>query len=126
LNNSIRGGIRFVGIDDPAEWEKFQQMYPDYLKLEITANYANFSAHTKTVSVPGDCSVIIAREDVPDEVIYEVVKSIFDNLEETRAITGAVRDLELNIALEGCNIPVHTGALKYYKDKGLDVSKFEK
>ncbi len=123
LDHTIPGGIRFVGIEEPDVWEKFSSKNPDYIKTEIPANYGPFKSHTKSVSIPGDCSVIFARADVPDEIVYNLVKHIFDHLEDTRKIVGGVRNLDLETATAGDTIPVHPGALKYFKEKGLDTSK---
>ncbi len=123
LEHTIPGGIRFVGIDDATVWQKFFNKNPDYIKVEIPAHYGPFKAQAKSVTVPGDCSVIFARADVPDAIVYDVVKQIFDNLEDTRKIVGGVRNLDLETATVGDTIPVHPGALKYFKEKGMDTSK---
>jgi len=66
-------------------------------------------------------AMIVARPDVPDDVIYTVLKTIFDNLGEFRGAHSRVADLSLEKALEGMSIPLHPGAVKFYQEKGLKI-----
>lgn len=58
-------------------------------------------------------------ESVPEDIVYNITKTIFENIGEVNKLHAALRDLSLNKALEGINIPLHPGAEKYYREVGL-------
>lgn len=63
-------------------------------------------------------ATIIARNDVEEDVIYTLVKGIFDNQD---AITeGHAKGAELSVetAVSGIEIPFHPGAIKYFTEVG--------
>jgi TRAP transporter TAXI family solute receptor len=64
-------------------------------------------------------SVIITNKDLPDEVAYRIAKVIHENLEQFRKIHGSLAPYELKHAVTGTGVPLHPGAEKYYKEKGV-------
>jgi uncharacterized protein len=65
--------------------------------------------------------VLAASPEVEADVAYTVMKSIFDHAEEVRALGIQFKDIDLEFAaqylVEG--FPVHQGAAKYFKEKGV-------
>ena len=66
-------------------------------------------------------NVLVAREDVPEETVYDLTKLIWENLAVLREIHGATQSMSFERALQGVTIPLHAGALKFYKEQGLDI-----
>ena len=60
-----------------------------------------------------------SHDGVPDNVAYEVTKALYENV----AIMGQVHVQGKNITLATAtavgNAPIHPGALKYFKEKGI-------
>ena len=66
--------------------------------------------------------VLATRPDVPDDVAYAVTKAIYDNAEFVRQRGGVqLKDIEPKFATEFLMpaYPVHPGAAKYFKEKGV-------
>lgn len=63
-------------------------------------------------------ATIIARNDVSEDVIYALVKGIFDNQEEIGAAHAKGLELSLETAVSGIDIPFHPGATKYFTEVG--------
>jgi len=57
---------------------------------------------------------------VDDKVVYAVTKEVFENFEEFKKLHPAYEDLTKQNMLEGMSAPIHPGAMKYYKEAGLD------
>jgi TRAP-type uncharacterized transport system substrate-binding protein len=56
---------------------------------------------------------------VPDEVVYEVVKAVFDNFDRFKKLHPAFESLkEQDMLTAGLSAPLHPGAEKYYKERG--------
>jgi len=52
-------------------------------------------------------------------VAYEMTRGIFENLDRLGTSHAAARQIKLENAVKGLPIPLHPGAEKYYREKGL-------
>jgi len=80
--------------------------------------YPNQNTLVRTIASP---NVLVVRDDIPEEVVYQVTKMIWENLGTMQDIHAATRDMQLEIALRGLAAPLHPGALRYYRERGLDI-----
>jgi len=65
-------------------------------------------------------AVVVTSADVPDKVVYEFTKSVFENLDEFRSMHPALANLDPeNMMEQGLEAPLHEGAKKYYKEAGM-------
>ncbi len=56
---------------------------------------------------------------MPEEIVYTVVKAVFENLDDFRGLHPAFANLkEAEMIKDGLSAPLHPGAEKYYKEKG--------
>jgi hypothetical protein len=57
---------------------------------------------------------------VADEVVYEVVKAVFENFDDFKKLHPAFANLKKEeMVSDGLSAPIHPGALRYYKEAGL-------
>lgn len=64
--------------------------------------------------------IFIIRNDVTEELAYKMTKAIWEHEEDIRQAVGPFYEpFKLENAVVGADIPVHPGALKYYKEMGL-------
>ncbi|MBT3629633.1 MAG: TAXI family TRAP transporter solute-binding subunit, partial [Rhodospirillaceae bacterium] len=61
------------------------------------------------------------RADVDDEAVYQITKSMHENLPFLNNIHKATRAISLESALSGLPVPLHPGAARYYQEQGLDI-----
>ena len=71
------------------------------------------------VETIGVKATLVTNEDAPDEVIYELTRIIFDNLEEFIGMHPAYENLTPENMLEGLSAPIHEGALHFYREMKL-------
>ena len=57
---------------------------------------------------------MVTRADIPDDVVYNVTKVIWENLATLQEIHGATKDMRLEIAIDVLGAPLHPGAVRYY------------
>ncbi|MFC2060624.1 TAXI family TRAP transporter solute-binding subunit [Chloroflexota bacterium] len=75
---------------------------------------------------PSSEMCIIANKDVPEELVYQVVKGILENPDDLLAIhEKATRPAIEGPARLGAGCPYHPGAIKYYKEVGLWTEELE-
>ncbi|WP_157018015.1 TAXI family TRAP transporter solute-binding subunit [Mesorhizobium xinjiangense] len=71
------------------------------------------------VTTFGVGATFITSADVSDEVVYTVVKAVFDNLDDFKKLHPAFTNLKAEeMAKDGLSAPLHPGAEKYYKERG--------
>ncbi len=108
--------VMIVEVPDEI-YKKLTEKYKFYTQYTIPAGtYKGLDKDVKTVAV---LAMLVTRDDIPEDVIYEVTKAIFEHRDELVAAHKRAQDITLETALEGMPIPLHPGAEKYYKEKGL-------
>jgi uncharacterized protein len=110
-------GAKLVPLTGPAV-DKLVSTNPYYAKVEIPGGmYAGNPQPTPTYGVT---ATMVASSNTPDEVVYAVVKAVFDNLEEFKKLHPAFANLDAKeMVKNGNSAPLHAGAEKYFKEKGL-------
>jgi hypothetical protein len=53
--------------------------------------------------------------------VYQVTKTIYENLPFLNNIHKATKAMSLEEALDGLPVPLHPGAARYYEEAGLDI-----
>jgi TRAP transporter TAXI family solute receptor len=79
--------------------------------------YRGTDEDTKTFGVG---ATFVTSAKVPEEVIYQVVKAVFENFEDFKKLHPAFSVLKKEEMIkDGLSAPLHKGAAKYYKEAGL-------
>jgi len=112
-----RRKVHFVPITGV---DKLLQKYPYYAKAHIPIKLYPGATNTKDVSTFGVKATFVTSAKVPDRVVYAVTKEVFDNFESFKKLHPAYQVLTKQNMLEGMSAPIHPGAMKYYKESGLD------
>ena len=110
-------GAKLVPLTGPAV-DKLVETYPYYAKVAIPGGlYPNNPDDTQTYGV---LATFVTSEDVPDEAVYTVVKAVFDNFDDFKRLHPAFANLKKeDMVKNGLSAPLHPGAEKYFKEKGL-------
>jgi len=65
-------------------------------------------------------ATFVSSTNTPDDVVYWVVKSVFENFEDFKKLHPAFANLKKEEMIkDGLSAPLHPGAVKYYKEAGL-------
>ena len=80
---------------------------------------ATYPGQDDDIQTVAKSNLLVARADVDDEVVYQVTKAMFENLDFLRNIHDAMYETSLDRALVGMPMPLHPGALRYYQEVGL-------
>jgi hypothetical protein len=70
----------------------------------------------------GYATHVIARCDLDENVVYKVLKGMVDNKADLAAIAKAMGSTTPKMMAEDIGVPLHKGALKYYKEVGRTLS----
>jgi hypothetical protein len=67
----------------------------------------------------GVIATMNASSRVPDAVVYVIAKELFDNLDRFKTRHPAFAELSKQDMVRGLSAPIHPGAVKYFREKGL-------
>ena len=88
-----------------------------YAKVNIPGGI--YPGHPNPTPTYGVMATMVSSAKVPDEVVYVVVKAVFENFDEFKKLHPAFSALDpANMIKDGVSAPLHGGAAKYYKEKG--------
>ncbi|MDR1651410.1 MAG: TAXI family TRAP transporter solute-binding subunit [Synergistaceae bacterium] len=73
------------------------------------------------VSTPAVMALLITSEEVPEDVIYNFTKALFENIGDVQASHAMARNINLENATSGLTAPLHNGAAKYYREAGVKI-----
>ena len=71
------------------------------------------------VTTFGVKATFVAPATVEDDVVYEVVKAVFENFDRFKSLHPAFANLqEEEMVSDGLSAPLHEGAARYYRERG--------
>jgi uncharacterized protein len=83
----------------------------------IPAN--TYNGQTTDVPTVAVQNFLVTHEGVPTDTVYQMTKSMFENLDVMTASHAAAKAIRKETAAKGSPVPLHPGAEKYYKEAGL-------
>ncbi len=89
--------------------------------IPVTVPKGTYPGMTEDVQTLAVLAMLAVRADVPDDVVYMILDIMFTHIAELRAAHARAEAISLEKALEGMPIPLHPGAIKYYRAKGITV-----
>jgi TRAP transporter TAXI family solute receptor len=91
--------------------------FPYFVKTVIPAK--TYNKQDAPVPTLGMKAMIVAHKDTSADLVYAFVKGVYDNLPAIQASHSQAKEMSLQKAMEGMTVPLHPGAAKFYKEKGL-------
>jgi len=107
--------IKLVGIPDD-KFQAMRKLNPGYTKLVIPAG--SYPKQTKDVPTIGYATHVIARCDLDADVVYKVLKGMVDHQKDLAAVANAMAGTTPKMMAEDIGVPMHKGAMRYYKEVG--------
>lgn len=89
---------------------------PAYQSAMIPAN--TYDGQAEAVPTVAITNILVTRADLPDDVVYDMTRLLFDNLGRLGNSHSAAKDIKLKAAAKNLPIALHPGAERYYKEKG--------
>jgi TRAP transporter TAXI family solute receptor len=110
--------ITMIDFDD-AFLDKLGKAYPYFVPHIIPGG--TYRGIDKDTKVPAVVAIVATHDGVSEQVIYEFLKGVFANLAEVQTAHAKAKEISLEKAIEGLPRPLHPGAAKFFKEKGLKV-----
>ena len=121
IKEATSGRIRvsMVPIKGP-DIDKMLEKYPYYAESIIPQSFYRYALNTDDVETVGVKATFVTSRNVDEDIVYAITKEVFDNFEAFILLHPAYQALTKESMLKGLSAPIHKGALRYYREAGLD------
>lgn len=115
---AAEGSVHLVNIDGEKA-EELITRYPYYKEhVILSGTYAGLDQDVKTVSIQ---ATMIVSADASEEDVYNLTAGIYENTEVISVILSRGIQMSMENATTGVSVPFHSGAAKYFAEKGFNV-----
>ncbi len=96
--------------------EKLVNDYPYYAESVIPANTYNNTEDVEGVFV---YNIMLVREDLSDDMVYDILNGVFENINTIKASHNAAdKNIDITFGVDDIQLPLHPGAEAFWKDNG--------
>ncbi len=113
-------GERMTILDfSELEMNAINRQYPlwDFYQLAP----GTYPYQDKVVTTASSPNVLVVRDDVPEEIVYQFTKLLWNNLATLQEIHSATHEMALQDSLKGIAVPLHPGALRFYQEQNAEI-----
>jgi len=97
--------------------EVVDKIGPPFVAATIPAG--TYKGQDKDVPTAAVVNYLVTSSAVSDDLAYQMTKLVFESLPELANSHAAGREIKLETAATGSPVPLHPGAIRYFKEKGL-------
>jgi len=98
---------------------KINANYPVWTPFNIKAG--TYPGQTKDINTIAQPNLLVVTKDTPEETVYQLTKTIYENLPFLNSVHKATKAMSLNKAIAGLPMPLHPGAIRFYKEQGISI-----
>ena len=108
--------ILFLDIEADVA-KKINTDFPAYFPRTIPAGtYKTWPS--PTIPWPG-WGLFVVNENMSEELAYNILAAVFDHKDELNKIHSKFQLITLESATSGMSVPLHPGAVKFFKERGV-------
>jgi TRAP transporter TAXI family solute receptor len=108
--------VRIVPLTG-AEIDALKKKQPYYASVTLPANL--YKGQTSPVETLAVMAIWATHSELSDDMAYAVTKALYENTETLGQVHPKGKEISLKTALQSVSIPLHPGAERYYREKGL-------
>ncbi len=108
--------ISIISIEDKI-LNSLVEKYPYFAKSNIQAG--TYKGQSSDIATFGVKAVLVTNEKIDENTVYFLVKAILENFDEFKKLHPAYAHITKESLLDGLSAPLHDGAKRYFKEKGL-------
>ncbi|PWK82532.1 hypothetical protein C8D88_113125 [Lentzea atacamensis] len=105
-------GVRMLDLKD--ELPSFREQYPVYGSATLPASTYNLQSGPVITLVVRN--FLLVTDSMPDDVAEALVRQLFEGQPELVKAHSAARTIEQRSAIETSPVPLHNGAMRYYRE----------
>jgi len=117
MQYSVRRPIRVIEFSDE-DVTKIRKELPFLSRVSFPAG--DYYEGSDDVQVLGTWALLMCREDLAEDLVYEITKGLYEHKDLMLAAHPGAKDIGLDKVLD-CTVPYHPGAIKYYAENGIQI-----
>lgn len=110
--------LRLLSLNE-RQVERLMDTYGGYVRCTVPAR--TYAGQTEEIQTVGVRAVLLASDELKDEVVKNVLTVLMDNGEKLKTAAGLEMALSLETCGEGVAIPYHPGAAAFYREHGVEM-----
>ncbi len=114
--------VKLLSLDEE-HMDNLIESYPFYSKQTISQD--TYTGQEEEVSTVGVYAMLVVRADLEDDLVEEITKSLYESADDLAQYTPSKESFTPKMGASGVSIPMHQGAINYYKDMGITVEQIE-
>jgi hypothetical protein len=111
-------GTTIKFLETSASVPGLQKDWGNSVYFGLTLPKGTYKGQDAEVAMAGGGNSMFVRSDLSDDLVYRITKILMDNLDELAKVHPEARNIKLDAA-PNTPVPLHPGAARYYKEKGL-------
>lgn len=116
ISIDFQPGFRLLPVSN-AIASKFVKQNPGFIRTDIPAGtYKSVTSDVPAIAAP---TVLIINKNVSNDLAYKITKVLWEHHKDLVQVNKFWTHVKLADALQGAEIPVHPGAMRFYKEKGI-------
>ncbi len=123
MNLAATRSIALIAMSDD-EIDAAIEAEPTFARYTLRAGlYDGVDSDVATISTP---NVLIAHADMDEELVYQITRAMYENVDDLIAIHPAANDTTVDFSVDSTPIPFHPGALRYLEEVGAEVQDHQR
>jgi uncharacterized protein len=110
--------VTFIGLS-PEQIDAIRKAMPEFSLSKIPAG--TYRSLDKDYITIGVYNFMVARPDLPDDLVYQLVKAVFENQPRLVKASEAANDTLPQNVVKDNFLPFHPGAVRYYREIGITI-----
>lgn len=103
----------------PTDQKILDKMKADWGTATHIIPKGTYKCATEDIPVIGDYTNLLIRGNLPEDLVYDMAKALFENKETLVQSISALEELNPKDGSSDTVFPIHPGAVKYYKEVGV-------
>ncbi|MEN6441780.1 MAG: TAXI family TRAP transporter solute-binding subunit, partial [Syntrophobacter sp.] len=117
IDISTQHSIRILSID-AENIKNIKTKYP-FFSDAMTIPKGTYKGFDEDVLTTGSLVTLCVQKELPEDMVYNITKTLIEKRDDIAKVHEKGKSIDLKTATNGISIPVHPGAEKYYKEKGV-------
>ena len=120
IEAAVQVKIALVNVGTDAEKTGFFNAFAYSPTVIPAGTYGKDMPETKSFQ---DSAMLTANKDLPDDLVYAVAKTLWSQKGIEAMVTAhkALKEMTLENGFTGASVPLHPGAVKFWKEQGKEI-----
>jgi len=125
---ALTNKVRLLPLDKASfshpSWKKYYSQPARFISHIDPKAYGKNLVNSEPVLTTGAYVGLVVRSDMDADLVYNMMKAFWDHIDEAHALSVQLKDtLTTKLAVSALSGDVHPGALRYWKEKGVEIVK---